>query len=256
MRKVAGVIAPAPDQIIVEIGPGRGALTFALASRVDRLLAIELDAELARGLRTVAPANVEVRAADFLQIDLLAAAAVLRRASSRPPAALRVVGNLPYEVSAPILLRLLRGAVGAGIRDAVVMVQREVAERIVATPGSPAYGPLAVMAALHAEARRALDVPPGAFRPVPRVQSTLVTLRFRDPLRVPRDADGFELLVRRLFTRRRKQVVNALAAFGPARGFDPRAICRAAGLAPTRRPGALDLPELIELSDVLAAPPR
>ena len=169
---------------------------------------------------------------------------------------MRIAGNLPYGVSAPILLRLLRGAAGAGIRDAVVMLQREVAERVVARAGAPAYGPLAVMTALRADAGRLLDVPPGAFRPVPRVQSAVVSLRFRDPLRAPVDAAGFEVLVRRLFTRRRKQVVNALAAAGFGGGLDPRAVCRAAGLCPSRRPGALDLPELIDLSDVLAAMTR
>ncbi|MYK90225.1 MAG: 16S rRNA (adenine(1518)-N(6)/adenine(1519)-N(6))-dimethyltransferase, partial [Acidobacteria bacterium] len=167
----------------------------------------------------------------------------------------RVVGNLPYGVSAPILLRLLRDALAAGIRDAVVMLQREVAERVVAGAGSRAYGPLAVMAALHADTRWMLDVPPGAFRPAPRVRSALVSLRFRDPVRAPVDAAGFELLVRRLFTRRRKQVVNALAAFNSSPAFDPLSVCRAAGLCPTRRPGTLDLPELIDLSDVLAAMP-
>ena len=257
IRKVVDVIEPTREQSIVEVGPGRGALTFALAGRIGRLLAVELDEDLARRLRHVVPVNVEVRHADFLQLDLRETAAVLRRASGGGAAApLRVVGNLPYGVSAPILLRLLHGAAGAGIRDAVVMLQREVAERVVATVGSSSYGPLAVMTALHADARRVLDVPPGAFRPVPRVQSAVVTLRFRDPVRAPRDADGFELLVRRLFTRRRKQVVNALAAFAPAGGCDPLAVCRAAGLSPTRRPGALDLPELIELSDVLAVTPR
>ena len=133
------------------------------------------------------------------------------------------------------------------------MLQREVAERVVAGAGSPAYGPLAVMAALHADARWRLDVPPGAFRPVPRVRSAVVSLHFRDPVRAPVDTAGFELLVRRLFTRRRKQVVNALAALDASPGFDPLSVCRAAGLSPSRRPGALDLPELIDLSDVLAA---
>lgn len=257
MRKVVDVFAPAPDQLVVEIGSGRGALTFALAGRVGRLLAVETDAELARRLRAAVPAGVEVRHADFLRLDLRETAAGLRRAAGGPPAApLRIAGNLPYGVSAPILLRLLRGAAGAGIRDAVVMLQREVAERVVARAGAPAYGPLAVMTALRADAGRLLDVPPGAFRPVPRVQSAVVSLRFRDPLRAPVDAAGFEVLVRRLFTRRRKQVVNALAASGFGDGLDPRAVCRAAGLCPSRRPGALDLPELIDLSDVLAAMTR
>ena len=251
-RKVVAAIAPAPDELILEIGPGRGALTLGLSDRARRLTAIELDTELARGLAPRVPANVEVVQADFLRIDLVETAAALRRASDRPTAPLRVAGNLPYGASAPILLRLLRGAAAARIRDAVVMLQREVAERVVADAGSRAYGPLAIMTALHADARWMLDVPPGAFRPVPKVRSAVVSLRFRDPVRAPADPAVFESLVRRLFTRRRKQLVNALAAFTPARGVDPRSACRGAGLPPTRRPDTLDLPELIDLADVLA----
>ena len=256
VRKVVDAIAPAPDQNIVEIGPGRGALTLALAGRAGRLLAVELDEDLARRLRAEVPPNVEVLHGDFLQLNLREATAKLRcAAASGPTASLRIVGNLPYGVSAPILLRLLHDALGAGIHDAVVMLQREVAQRVVGTAGSSAYGPLAVMTALHADARWMLDVPPGAFRPVPKVHSAVVMLRFREPVRAPLDTAGFELLVRRLFTRRRKQLVNALAAFDPSDGFDPLSVCRAAGLCPTLRPGALNLPELIDLSDVLAAVP-
>ena len=251
MRKVVAAIDPAPDDLVLEVGPGRGALTLGLAERARRLVAIELDAGLARELRSRAPANVEVVQADFLRIDLGETAAALRGAGDPPTAPLRVAGNLPYVASAPILLRLLRGAAAAGISDAVVMLQREVAERVVADAGSQAYGPLAVMTALHADTRWLLDVPPGAFRPVPKVQSAVVSLRFRAPVRAPADPAVFESLVRGLFTRRRKQLVNALAAFVPARGRDPRTVCRDAGLPPTRRPGALDLPELIDLADVL-----
>ncbi len=241
-----------PDELIIEIGPGHGALTLDLANRARRLTAVELDTELARRLRRLVPANVDVVQADFLRVDLVKTAAALRRGSNRQAAPLRVAGNLPYVVSAPILLRLLRGAAAAGIRDAVVMLQREVAERVVAESGTRAYGPLAIMTALHADARRVLDVPPGAFRPVPKVQSAVVSIRFRAPIRAPADQAVFESLVRRLFTRRRKQLVNALAAVAPDREVDPLAVCRAAGLPPTRRPGTLDLSELIDLADVLA----
>ena len=253
VRKVVEVIDPAPDELIVEIGPGRGALTLPLADRTHHLLAIELDAALTRRLKPLVPANVDFVQADFLRVDLVETARMLRRASGRPTGVVRIAGNLPYVVSAPILLRLLRGAMAAGVRDAVVMLQREVAERVVANAGSRAYGPLAIMTAMHADARWMLDVPPGAFRPAPKVRSAVVSLRFRHPVRVPTDTAGFESLVRCLFTRRRKQVVNALAAFDSARGFDPLAVCRAASLTPTRRPAALGLPELIDLSDVLAA---
>lgn len=249
-------IDPAPDQRIIEIGPGRGALTFALAERAGRLAAIEVDRALAHRLQAQVPPNVEVVPADFLHLDLRETAAALAGAGDGPAGVVRVAGNLPYSASAPILLRLLRAAAPAGIADAVVMLQREVAERVVANSGSSAYGPLAVMTALHADARWLLDVPPGAFRPVPKVRSAVISLRFREPPRAPLDAAGFERLVRRLFTQRRKQVVNALAAFGPASRFGPAAVCRAAGVCPRRRPGALDLPALLDLSDALSAGER
>ena len=252
MRKVVAAIAPASDEFILEIGPGHGALTLALAERARRLRAVELDTELARRLAPRVPANVDVVQADFLRVDLAEAAAALRAGADRPNAPLRIAGNLPYVVSAPILLRLLRGAGAAGVCDAVVMLQREVAERVVADAGSRAYGPLAVMTALRADTRWMLDVPPGAFRPVPKVQSAVISLRFRDPVRAPADPAVFESLVRRLFTRRRKQLVNALAAFAPARRLDPRTVCRSARLPPSRRPDTLELPELIDLADVLA----
>ena len=254
VEKVVDVIGASAGHHVIEIGPGRGALTLPLAARAGRVLAVEVDTALARELRERVPANVDVVRADFLALDLVETAHRLRPAGAeRGAATLRVAGNLPYAASAPILLKLLRNARAAGVRDAVVMLQREVAERVVATAGSRPYGPLAIMTALGADARCVLRLPPGAFRPPPRVRSALVTLRFRDPARAPRDAAGFEALVRRLFTQRRKQVANALLPVVRAAGIDPVQICREAGLTPTRRPGGLALPELIDLSDVLAS---
>ena len=254
VEKVVDVIGASAGHHVIEIGPGRGALTLPLAARAGRVLAVEVDTALARELRERVPANVDVVRADFLALDLVETAHRLRPAGAeRGAATLRVAGNLPYAASAPILLKLLRHARAAGVRDAVVMLQREVAERVVATAGSRPYGPLAIMTALGADARCVLRLPPGAFRPPPRVRSALVTLRFRDPARAPRDAAGFEALVRRLFTQRRKQVANALLPVVRAAGIDPVRICREAGLTPTRRPGGLALPELIDLSDVLAS---
>ena len=187
--------------------------------------------------------------------DILACdpSAWARRLRERAPedATLRIAGNLPYSVSSPILAMLLRGAHAARFRDAVLMLQREVADRVVAEPGTRDYGPLAILTALHSVARCVLQVPPGAFRPSPRVCSTVVALTFRDPILRPDDPVRFDTLVRKLFTRRRKQLVNALL---PAVGSsDPVAVCRAAGIDPARRPGSLSLAELIDLDSALAA---
>lgn len=248
-------LAPAPSDRVLEIGPGRGALTIPLGARVARLLAVELDVGLARTLRARVPGHVEVIEKDILALDLPAAAHRLRRGASRD-AALRVAGNLPYAVSAPILARLLREAHTVGFRDAVVMLQREVADRVTASPGSRDYGPLAILAALHADARRVLELPPGAFRPPPRVRSTLVALTFREPVRAPADPVRFEQLVRQLFTQRRKQVANALPPAPAGVDRDAAAICRSAHLDPARRPGSLAPDELIDLDAALAAEPH
>lgn len=252
VARVIDAIAASPGQTVIEIGPGRGALTVPLARRAGHVLAVEVDGILARELQERVPSNVDVVHADFLALDLVETARRLRHAG-RDALAVRVAGNLPYAVSAPILLKLLREARAADIRDAVLMLQHEVAERVVATAGAGSYGPLAIMTALRADARCVLRLPPGAFRPPPRVRSALVILRFRDPPRSPRDAPGFEALVRRLFMQRRKQVANALLPVVRGDGIDPVQLCRLAGLTPTLRPGALTLSELIDLSDVLTS---
>ena len=253
--KVIDALAPTANDRVLEIGPGRGALTVPIGARVARLLAVELDAGLARTLRARVPDNVEVIEQDILALDLAAAARRLRRGASRD-SALRVAGNLPYAVSAPILARLLREAHAAGFHDAVVMLQREVADRVIAGPGSRDYGPLAILAALHADARRLLELPPGAFRPPPLVRSTLVALTFREPVRAPADPVRFEQLVRQLFTQRRKQVANALPPAPAGVNRDAAAICRSARLDPARRPGSLAPDELLDLDAALASERR
>lgn len=248
VAKVVTAIAARADDRFIEIGPGRGALTFALAERVDRMLAVEVDRDLARDLRGTATKTVDVVEADILELDLPTLARRIRRRDS----AVRIVGNLPYNVSIAILLQVLRDAALAGIRDAVFMLQREVAARVVAGPGSSNYGPLAVMTALRAEATPLLDLPPGAFRPAPRVWSTLLALRFRDPQRLPSDLDRFEGMVRALFTQRRKQLVNALPHKFQTDELDPLTWCQLASVNPKRRPGELTVSELIDLWEVLA----
>jgi 16S rRNA (adenine1518-N6/adenine1519-N6)-dimethyltransferase len=150
-------------------------LTLALAPLVGRIVAIEIDRDLAAALPAVAPDHVRVVPSDFLDVDL---DAVL--AGERQP--VRVIGNLPYNVSSPILFRLLAAHDGGRrISDATLMLQREVADRLVATPGSGEYGVLAVQVALHADVERLLVLPPGAFRPPPKVTSAVVRLRFHPP---------------------------------------------------------------------------
>jgi 16S rRNA (adenine1518-N6/adenine1519-N6)-dimethyltransferase len=233
-------IAPQAADRFVEIGPGPGALTLRLAPRVAHLTAVEVDAAMIEVLRPKVGANVTLIHADFLEVDLV------RLEIDRP---FRVAGNLPYNASSPILFALLRSHLAAGhIVDATLMVQREVADRICAVPGTRDFGVLSILVQLHADVRRVLALPPGAFRPPPRVHSTVIHLRFRPPTVAVGDEPVFGAMVRSMFTQRRKTLLNALRPFAAARGRDAAAALAAAGIDATRRPETLQLTELADLA--------
>jgi len=248
VKKVVAAIKPNATDRILEIGPGRGALTFPLAAQVQKVLTIEIDRVLAEALRLSGNEAITTVQADILEIDLAAITTSLRKESSR----VRVVGNLPYNISAPIILRLLRQGHFHGIFDATIMVQREVGERVIALPGSKQYGPLAVMNTLHSSSKRLLSLPPGAFRPRPKVHSMLIQLRFRQPERIPSDLKQFESFIRQLFSQRRKKISNALGAVALPCPFDAQECCRQSKVDPSRRPAELKLTELISLYEVAA----
>jgi 16S rRNA (adenine1518-N6/adenine1519-N6)-dimethyltransferase len=242
--KVVRAIAPAPDDVFFEIGPGRGALTRELTARARRVTAFEIDRDLADELLQTAPANLEVIAGDFLTSPWIL--------ENRPGHPVRVAGNLPYNVASPILFKLVE-LFGAGIQltDATVMLQREVADRLVAGPGSKEYGVLSVLIQLSADVERLLALPAGAFRPAPKVQSALVRLRFRERRPEPRNVELLTRLVQAVFTRRRKTLENALMAF---RSWDRAAISevlRRANIDGRRRPETLDVSELVRLADAV-----
>jgi 16S rRNA (adenine1518-N6/adenine1519-N6)-dimethyltransferase len=239
--KVVSAIAPQAVDRFIEIGPGPGALTLRLAPRVAHLTAVEVDAAMIEMLRPKVGGNVTLIHADFLEVDLT------KLEIERP---FRVVGNLPYNVSSPILFALLRSHVSAGsIIDATLMVQREVAERICAVPGTRDYGVLSILVQLHAGVRRVLALPPGAFRPAPKVHSAVIHVRFRAPAVPVGDGAVFEAMVRSMFTQRRKTLLNALRPFAAARRRDVAAALASAGIEPTRRPETLQLTELADLAE-------
>lgn len=239
--KLVEAIAPAAEDRFVEIGPGPGALTLRLAPRVAHLTAIELDADMVASLAPQAPPNVTLIHADFLEFDL----ATLP--GERP---FRVAGNLPYNVSSPILFKLLHiYRTQGGFSDATLMMQREVADRLIAKPGTADYGVLSILVQLHVDARRVLALPPGAFRPPPKVRSAVVSLRFRPPAVPLADERGFEAMVRMMFMQRRKTLLNALSAYAAFRHVHARAALDAAGIDPRRRPETLQLTELARLAD-------
>jgi 16S rRNA (adenine1518-N6/adenine1519-N6)-dimethyltransferase len=243
--RVVEAIAPAPTDRFVEIGPGPGALTVRLARRAARLTAIELDADMIAALEPELPSNASVVHADFLETGLAPFAA------DRP---FRIAGNLPYNVSSPILFAIVDAhrATG-GITDATLMLQREVADRLVAPPGTRDYGVLSILVQLHADVRRVLSLPPGAFRPVPKVHSAVVKLQFRAPAVALADDATFERMVRQMFTQRRKLLVNALDGFARLHHADAAAALDSAGIDPRRRPETLQLTELARLADYFAS---
>ena len=239
--KIVAAINPQASDRFIEIGPGPGALTLRLAPRVAHLTAVEVDAAMIEMLRPKIGGNVTLIHADFLDVDL----ATLE--TERP---FRVAGNLPYNVSSPILFGLLRSHVTAGgISDATLMVQREVAERICAVPGTRDYGVLSILVQLHADVRRLLTLPPGAFRPAPKVHSAVIQLRLRAPAVAIADHATFESMVRSMFTQRRKTLLNALRPFAAARHGDAAAALASARIEPTRRPETLQLTELADLAE-------
>lgn len=218
---------------VVEIGPGRGALTGMLAARAQRLVAIELDGALAARLRAdfAERENVEIRHEDVLEADF----AALRGGGER----LMVVGNLPYYITSDILLRLFHYA--DDIERAVIMMQREVAERVAAQPGGREYGVLSVGTQLHARVETLMTLPPGAFSPPPQVHSTVLRLTM-----APRfgelgvEPERFVPFMRACFAQKRKMLARNLRNAGYAPDAVTGALA-ASGVAATARAEEVDL---------------
>ncbi len=242
MVKLVDAVAPQPDETFLEIGPGRGALTRLLASRVARLVGVEIDRDLAAAIQLQLPPHVRIVAGDFLETDV----EVLLEDAPKPA---RVVGNLPYNVSSPILFKLVHAAQeGRTLRDATLMLQEEVADRLVAQPGTGEYGTLAIQVSLLASVQRLLVLPPGAFRPPPKVTSALVQLSFHPPSVDVGDPGVFERIVRGMFLQRRKTVLNALAPVASSLDRSAPELLERAGVDPRKRPGELTLSDIGALS--------
>ena len=244
--KVVDAISPAPDDLFLEIGPGPGVLTLRLAPKVSRLVAIEIDRDLIAELRPKLPSNASIVAGDVLDIDLNAAL-------PRSDAPIRVAGNLPYNVSSPILFRLLELESQRRMTDATLMLQREIADRIIAKPGSAEFGILSVLVQWRAAVTRLLAIPSGAFRPPPDVRSALIRLAFRPPPFSLKDPALFERMVRSMFTQRRKTLANALRPFAVEIGTLPAGALAATGIDPRRRPETLEVIEIARLADTFTA---
>jgi 16S rRNA (adenine1518-N6/adenine1519-N6)-dimethyltransferase len=249
--KVLKAINPSPEDVFLEIGPGAGALTLKLAPRVAQLTAVEIDRDLIAELKPRLPPNVSLIEGDILEVDLRSIMAP--RPSPYALGCTRVAGNLPFNVSSPILFRLLELQSQRLVKDATLMLQREVADRIVARPGSAEYGVLSVLVQWKASVTRLLILPPGAFRPPPAVTSALIRLTFRPSEIEVRDRAAFERLVRSIFTQRRKTLSNALAGFAKETSLSAPEALKRARIDPTRRPQTLQLIEMARLADIFTS---
>jgi len=232
LERIVAAIGPRSGEAMVEIGPGTGLLTDELVRGLDHLHVVEIDRDLAAALRNrLDPAKVTVHEGDALEFDFASL-----------PAPLRVAGNLPYNVSTPILFRM--AGLADRIADCTFLLQKEVVDRMAAEPDTSDYGRLSVMLQYRFGVEPLLRVPPGAFTPPPKVDSAVVRMvplgRDRP---VARDESRFAAVVAAAFSQRRKTLRNAVRALVPDTAFPQ------AGIDPSRRGETLSVKEFITLSD-------
>lgn len=240
VEKMLDAIAPGPRDTFLEIGPGRGALTDPLLDRGATIHAVEIDRDLAAALRARNNERLHVHDGDFLELPTST-----WWQGERP---YRVAANLPYNVSTPILLRLLAHARAGVVADATLMLQKEVVGRMTAAPDTSEYGPLAIAVQLDADVRRLFVLPPGAFRPPPAVHSAVVRLDFRPPTIPIADRAAFDTMVRHLFTMRRKTLGRALRPLAERLGVSADVWLTNAHLDSSVRAETLDLVTLARLA--------
>jgi 16S rRNA (adenine1518-N6/adenine1519-N6)-dimethyltransferase len=254
---IVRAFTPRPDDRVIEIGPGKGALTRLLAGRVSRLLLIEVDPALAEPLRAAFPSpapgmEIQVVEADVLQVDW---EELLTRIDAGPDWPARVIGNLPFNIATAVILRLLH--LRPLVRDLMLMVQREVAERILSPPDRKSYGGLSVLCQTYSRADSILRLGPGSFRPRPKVDSEVVRLVLRDPGELAaRHPDLLSNLLRAAFAQRRKTLQNNLARLprsagsgeilGPAAA---RRLLEGAGIDPRARAESVPVAGFLRLAE-------
>lgn len=247
VERIVSFVQPLPGDVAVEIGPGRGALTRKLLSRLGQLTAVEVDRDLTAMLREEFSADsLHLIEADILRVSW---GDMLPKESQQK---LFMVGNLPYNITAPFLFKALEEI--DHLRTAVLMLQREVARRLVARPGNKAYGQITVLLAMRAQITLLLDVDRRSFQPVPGVDSSVIQVDFsEEPRFAVKDEVQFATLVRTAFGQRRKMLRNSLRGLAAADGRDLLpALEDVSGIDLTRRPEELAVEEFASLSDSLA----
>jgi 16S rRNA (adenine1518-N6/adenine1519-N6)-dimethyltransferase len=247
-RRLVAALELTGQETVVEIGAGLGALTFFLAESARQVVALELDRRLTPILQAdvlAGVANVELVSLDVLEFDFLARSRTLG-------APLAVIGNLPYQITSPVLFQLL--AQKAGLRIIVLMLQREVGVRLLAGPGSRDYGILSVLLQYHFSLERLFTLSPGNFYPAPKVDSMVLRLRPHLPEPPARDEKRFREVVKAAFATRRKTLKNALAPYAARLPQPPETLTdllRRLDLDPHRRPETLSVADFVRLSNAL-----
>lgn len=233
IARIIHAIKPHADDQLIEIGPGRGAITLPLLEHVKQLEIIEIDRDLVQWWQTQQRRNLIIHARDALKIDYCAL-------QSDPQRKLRIVGNLPYNISTPILFHLFEHR--ACIEDMHFMLQKEVVDRMCAHAGSDDYGRLSVMVQFYCEVNHLFDVGAGAFTPPPKVESSIVRLRPHPPGKYAVHEQTLQQIVSQAFSQRRKTLRNSLKKWFSAEQI------QAIGIDPGIRPEQLDLTSFIKLA--------
>jgi len=254
-RRLIRSVNVSRDDVVLEVGPGRGALTQVLLETAARVLAVEVDQELADWLLAKLSAEEESKKFKLIVEDILKTDIDARLQEEGVEERIRLFGNLPYNIATAVIQHMIRFR--SRIRDMTFMLQREVADRILSPPGNKQYGYLSVVVQYHCEGRKLFNLPPGVFRPIPKVTSTVVHLKVRDrPVVEVEDETFFFQLVSALFAERRKTLLNNLKRSAQPLHLDEiENRLSQAGIEPSRRAETLSLEEFAQLAHHLNAHP-
>ncbi|MEE9303870.1 MAG: 16S rRNA (adenine(1518)-N(6)/adenine(1519)-N(6))-dimethyltransferase RsmA [Thiotrichaceae bacterium] len=255
VQNIVSSIHPKPDDQIIEIGPGLGALTFPLLEKVNHLHLVEIDRDIIQRLREQQDPRITIHAIDALKFDTSSVnspahdednshSSCSSHSSLRP---LRIVGNLPYNISTPLIFHLLETS--SSIQDMHFMLQKEVVDRMTAVPNTKVYGRLSVMVQYHCQTENLFNVPPGAFRPPPKVDSAVIRLiPWENKPYQAKDEKMLSHLVNQAFMKRRKTIRNALKELLTQEQIEQ------AGIDSGLRPENLQVGDFVKLSSLISVP--
>lgn len=248
LKKIIQTIDPQPQDLIIEIGPGKGALTFPLAKKAGKVIAIEKDISLASNLRRKMPHLLLVEG-DVLRVDFRE----LLEKEKSPPASVKLVGNLPYSISSPLLFKLLSER--KLFSRCVFLLQKEVAQRIGSPSGSKKFAPLSILFQISFAVDICTIIPPEAFSPPPKVESALISLKKREkPLFVLEDEGSFLNFLKAAFRHRRKTLLNNLKGLNLSSTLIEKALQKC-GVEKAARAEQLTISQFVSLFHILQPPP-